>query len=141
MSEGHNRRRRRARSGAVMVEAVIATSALCALFGCLLLIHLYCSLQLSKLDEAREEVWNTSLPGCGSQDVYEIKAMVTQLRSGSEPGPPEWAIPRERSAARSFSARGLFSVSGKREIRFVCNPRPTQKTMNETVQWVLDVFL
>jgi hypothetical protein len=136
-----SRRPDKRRSGAVLVEAVIASTALCSVFGCVLLIHLYCSLQLSKLDEAREEVWNTSMPGCGSEDTFDVRGLVSELRSGTEPGPPEWAIPSERHAARSFSARGIFNVAGQREIRFVCNPRPTQKTMNETVQWVLDIFL
>jgi hypothetical protein len=135
------RRRSNAKQGAVMVEAVIAATALVSLFGCVLLIHLYCSLQLTKLDEAREEVWNNSLPGCGSEDTFNVNGLLGELKSGSEPGPPDWAIPSERHAARTFSARGIFSVSGQREIRFVCNPKPTRKTMNETVQWVLDAFL
>ncbi|MEY4581099.1 MAG: hypothetical protein RL701_5802 [Pseudomonadota bacterium] len=137
------RRAAKAREGAVLVEGVIVAASMVILFGCILVIHLYCSLQISKLDEARTEVWNSSMPGCGGDDAFDVRGMTDDLKSGNYVLLPDGMMPEARDAARSFSIRkSVFGqVDGHREIKFLCNPRPTQKTMNETVNWVLDAFL
>jgi hypothetical protein len=134
-------KRKRSQSGAVLVEGVIVAASMVVMFGCVLMVHAYCSLQLAKLDEARQEVWNNSVTGCGGDTNIDVKSIANQLKSGSEPLLPEGMFPDKREASRSFSVRGIFEASGRREIRFVCNPKPSQKTMVETVAWVLEVFI
>jgi hypothetical protein len=132
-------KRSEAQSGAILVEAVIVAAALCCLFGCMLVVHLYCSLQLKKLDDARQDAWNQSMSGCDLPDP-DIKGMAESLKSGESPFPDD-IIPSGRDASRSFSVKGIFQVAGTRSIKFICNPKPSQKTMNETVSWVVGLVL
>lgn len=125
----------------VLVEGVVVAASMVVMFGCVLVVHMYCSMQIAKLDEARQEVWNVSMTGCGADTNVDVKSIANELKSGSDALMPDGMFPSGRDASRTFTVKGIFEASGHREIRFVCNPRPSKKTMNETVQWVLDVFI
>jgi hypothetical protein len=132
-------RQRRQREGAVLVEAVIVAAALVSLFGCVLVVQLYASLQLQKLDEAREEAWRKSMNGCGSEEPL-LADMASELLHGKFPF-PDGIVPSGLSASRTLSVKGVFSATGHKEIYFICNPRPgRKKPMTDMAGWVLELF-
>jgi hypothetical protein len=143
MSHRHERprRRSRARAGAVLVEGVIVAASLVILFACMMVVHGYSSLHLSKLDEARAEAWKNSVSGCGADAAPDPASLASGLVHGDDnPIIPDGFVPSSRDASREFSTQGIFNADGHREVRFLCNPKPTTKTMNESVAWVFDIF-
>jgi hypothetical protein len=127
------------REGAVLVEGVIVAAAMVCLFGCVLIVHLYGSLQLQRLDEAREQAWREAMQGCGGDEPV-LQDMARELLSGEFPF-PDGILPSARSASRSFSVRGVFSATGQKEIRFLCGPQPSgDRPLTDMAGWVLGLF-
>jgi hypothetical protein len=132
-------RRHRRQSGAVLVEGVIVAAAMVSIFGCVLIVRLYASLQLQKLDEAREEAWREAMKGCGSEEPV-LKDMAHELVSGEFPF-PDGIVPSLREAERSFSVTGVFEATGHKAMKFVCNPQPgKEKPMSDMAGWILELF-
>lgn len=133
------RTNKRRREGAVLVEGVIVAASLVCLFGCVLIVRLYASLQLAKLDEAREEAWRNAMRGCGSEEPLLID-MARELVSGEFPF-PDGIVPSLLSAERSFSVTGVFEATGHKAMKLVCNPRPgKEKPMSDMAGWVIELF-
>lgn len=112
----------------MLVEWVIVASAFCLLIGCMFAIRLYCSLQLERLDDARQDAWAQSMRGC-STGPTEIANMGNALSQGEPPGLAQQMIPSGRDASRTFQVdpsfpAGFGTLHGQREVKFICNPIP-----------------
>lgn len=133
-------RRHKRQEGAVLVEGVIVAASLVCLFGCVLVVQLYCALSLQKLDESREDAWRQAMQGCGSDEPV-LQDMAQELLHGEFPF-PDGILPSLREAGRDYSVSGgLFDASGHKQMKFVCNPRPgKKKPLTDMVGWVLELF-
>ena len=114
----------------MLVEWVIVASAFCLLIGCMFAIRLYCSLQLERLDDARQDAWHQAMTGCGD-GATDIAQMGDAISKGEAPGLALQMIPSGRDASRSFDVEASFPASfgalhGTREVRFICNPTPSK---------------
>lgn len=112
----------------MLVEWVIVASAFCLLLGCMFAIRLYCSLQLERLDDARQDAWAQAMRGC-STGPTDIGKMGNALSQGEPPGLSQQMIPSGRDALRTFQVdpafpTGFGTLHGHREIKFICNPIP-----------------
>lgn len=131
--------RRRRQEGVVVVEGLIVSAALVCLFGCILVVHLYCQRQLEALDEAREAAWADAMRGCGSDEPV-LKDMALEIIAGEFPF-PDGLMPSIREAQRTVSVTGIFDATGRKEMKFVCNPQPgKEKPMSDLVGWVFELF-
>jgi hypothetical protein len=136
-----SRRRARRQQGAVLVEGIIVAASFVVLLGCLFVVQRYCSLQLSKLDEARAEAWRKSMVGCGVNEPA-LAPMATELKSGEGLSVPLNMIPWLLEETRSFQVTGgPFRPSGSRQMKFLCNPLPMHtKPLTDMVGWLGDIF-
>jgi hypothetical protein len=141
MSQREPRARRRRQQGAVLVEGVIVAASFVVLLGCLFVVHRYCSLQLSMLDDARKHAWQKSMAGCGVNEP-PLSPMASELKTGDGLSFPLNMIPLPFEETRSFQVTGgPFSPSGSRQMTFICNPRPTHtKPLTDMVGWLGDIF-
>lgn len=122
------RRKKRSQEGAVLVEWIIVASAFCLLLGCMFAIRAYCSLQLARLDDAREDAWKQAMNGCDSS-APNLAEVGEKLKAGQGPAFSQQMIPSGRNASRTFESTAslpvaLGTLKGSREVRFVCNPFP-----------------
>jgi hypothetical protein len=133
--------RARRQQGAVLVEGVMVASLFVVLLGCMFVVHRYCSLQLSKLDEARSEAFRKSMNGCGSEEV-SMPDLTSEIKEGQSAPFPLSFIPFFLQEERAFQVTGgPFSPSGSRSIKFLCNPRPAKKKpLTDMVGWLGDLF-
>lgn len=122
------RSKKRHQEGAVLIEWIIVASAFCLLLGCMFAIRAYCSLQLARLDEAREDAWAQAMNGCdsGAPNLAEVG---DKLKAGEGPAFAKQMIPSRRNASRTFESSAALPVAfgkltGQREVRYVCNPFP-----------------
>jgi hypothetical protein len=139
------KRKRKQREGAVLVEWLIVSSSFCLLLGCMFCVRAYCSMQLRSLDEARADAWADAMNGCveGSPKLGEIGNAV---KDGDVPPPfAEQMLPSGRSAEKTFTLnhqglpRGLTPLSGRREVKFICNPIPGRAVpTSDIVGWLKD---
>ena len=138
-SHVHRPRRRQRQQGAVLVEGLIASSALLVLLGCMLVVRSYSSLQLLRLDEARQEAWHKAMQGC-EEGEPSLLDLARQLIQGELPF-LDGLVPSLREAERTFAVKGLFEAQGKRSIKFICNPRPgKKKPLTDMAGWVMELF-
>lgn len=141
MKNAARRTRARSQQGAVLVEGLMVAASFVVLLGCLFTIERYCSLQMSKLDEARAEAWRKSMLGCGVNEP-SLSPMTSDLKSGDGLSFPLNMIPSSSEETRSFEVTGgPFRPSGSRQMLFLCNPRPTHtKPLTDMVGWLGDIF-
>jgi hypothetical protein len=123
-----NRRKTRKQGGAVLVEWIIVATAFCLLLGCMFAIRAYCSLQLARLDEAREDAWAQAMNGCDAS-APNLSEVGEKLKAGEGPAFAKQMLPSGRNASRTFESSaalpvGFGKLTGRREVRFVCNPFP-----------------
>jgi hypothetical protein len=122
------RPKKRSQQGAVLVEWIIVASAFCLLLGCMFAIRAYCSLQLARLDDAREDAWKQAMNGCDSS-APNLAEVGEKLKAGEGPAFAQQMLPSGRNASRTFESTASLPVAlgtfkGTREVRFVCNPIP-----------------
>jgi hypothetical protein len=136
------RSRGQRQEGAALVEGVMVAGMLVCLLGCMFVVHRFCALQLEKLDEARAEAWRKSMNGCGSEEP-SLPEMTLEIKDGNGPPLPLSFVPFFLQEERSFQVTGgPFSPSGKRAMKFVCNPYPPKtKPLTDMVNWLGDLFL
>jgi hypothetical protein len=143
LTNTHSRKhhKKRKQQGAVLVEWIIVASAFCLLLGCMFAIRLYCSLQLQRLDDAREDAWAQAMNGCGAASI-NIKDLGEEIRKGDAPGLAGQMIPSGRDASRTFEVdpafpAGFGTLHGRREIKFICNPMPGKTVpTSDLVGWL-----
>ncbi|MET0285694.1 MAG: hypothetical protein ABW352_14540 [Polyangiales bacterium] len=133
-------RRRKRQQGAALVEGVMVGAMLVSLVACLFVIHRACFLHLKRLDDAREAAWQNAMNGCGSDNNTSTTSLAEQLKEGAMPFLD--AIPTILIEDRSFEVTGgPFTPSGRREMKFICNPAPVQtKPLTNMVGWLGDMF-
>jgi len=133
-----SRRKARSHEGAVLVEGILVSACLIALFASILVVRLYVSLQIAKLDEARDEAWEKSMQGCDSDssDLREMALAILNLEFLF----PGGFVPSSLYFDRSFSANGIFSASGHREIKFICDPQPAEHNpLTDATGWAWEL--
>lgn len=130
----------------MLIEWMIVASSLCLLLGCMFCIRAYCSLQLQRLDDAREDAWTQAMNGCdpGSPNLAEIGE---SLKAGQGPPLVKQMVPSSRDAARDFTLNheglpnGLTPLTGHREVKFICNPFPGKAVpTSNIVDWLKEWF-
>jgi len=113
-------------------------ACLIAVFASILVVRLFVSLQIAKLDEAREEAWDASMQGCDNEstDLREFAQAVINLEFLF----PGGFVPSSLYFDRSFSANGIFSASGHREIKFICDPQPPEHNpLTDAIGWAWEL--
>lgn len=135
-----NERRRKRQEGAALVEGVMVGACLALILGCLFVVHRACSAHLAQLDLAREAAWQRAMNGCGNAEPSPEK-LGAEIKNG-DGAPFLDFIPFIVHEERSFQVTGgPFAPSGKREIRFICNPAPARtKPLKNMVGWLGDMF-
>lgn len=133
---------RRAREGAVVVEAVIALSAIVLMCGLITFLHDAYAASLRTRQQAREEAWRQALTGC-TDNSGDAMSLVDALRSGELPIPDTFSAGQDASghAQRSISGFGGHHVSITRDVNLPCNTRASQVGNAEGGQWVFDLFM
>jgi hypothetical protein len=132
--------RRRRQQGAALVEGVMVGAMLAAILACLFVVHRYCSAHLGALNSARETAWQSAMNGCGNDNNTAATGLAEQIVEGIFPFLD--SIPTILSEERTFEVTGgPFKPSGKREMKFICNPRPAKtKPLTNMVGWLGDMF-
>jgi hypothetical protein len=130
-----------------MVEWMIVASAFCLLLGSMFTIRVYCSLHLQRLDEAREDAWAQAMKGCDANapDLSKFDPGIKEIGEGLRYNQVEFSkqmIPSGRNAQREFSTAAalpvaLGTLTGRREVRYVCNPFPGKAVpTSNLVDWL-----
>jgi hypothetical protein len=134
----------------VLIEFVLVACSLGCVFGCVLCVRLYCSLQLQRLDDARQDAWSQAMKGCDAPEP-ELSEMAHTFLQPSIPF-PDGLVPELRSAERTFAVSPIspsasfdwlsaFALSGRREMKFICNPIPgKKKPLTDMVGWLMELF-
>jgi hypothetical protein len=132
--------RRRRQQGAALVEGVMVGALLVVILACLFVVHRYCSAQLAQLTKAREAAWQDAMNGCGNDNNTSATSLAEQIVEGIFPFLD--SIPTLLRRERSFEVTGgPFRPSGKREMKFICNPKPAKsKPLTDMVGWLGDMF-
>ncbi len=135
-----NSQRKKRQQGAALVEGLMVGIMLGTVLACLFVVHRYSAAHLNALDDAREKAWQSAMNGCGGDAVTSTTSLAEQLKDGLFPFLD--AIPTILIESRSFQVTGgPFTPSGKREMKFICNPRPVQtKPLTNMVGWLGDMF-
>ncbi|MET0387050.1 MAG: hypothetical protein ABW321_13875 [Polyangiales bacterium] len=137
------RRRKQQQEGAVLVEAVIVASSMVLLCAALLFIHTYASRQIRILDEAREEVWRRAMNECNTPEPL-FQDLARDLMRFDLPIPDN-IVPLPLETQKTFRIPWLFgngTIGGAKELKFVCNPRPSQgDPLARPNEWVIGLFL
>lgn len=133
-------RRRVRQQGAVLVEGVMVGVALATILACLFVVERFCSAHLAALSDARETAWQTAMNGCGTDNSTTPTSLAQQIVDGIFPFLD--SIPGILVEDRSFDVTGgPFQPSGKREMKYICNPTPaTTKPLTDMVGWLGDMF-
>lgn len=136
--------RRKKRSGAVMLEALLSCTALVLLFACLSFMHIYTSHKLDSLEQARERAWYRATHECrGDEPIFQD--VVHDLTSGNHIPVPEGYIPTPLDDSASLAVPGLFGAKDQSvtsNIAFVCSPLSSRaEPLKRPVEWVIDLFL
>jgi hypothetical protein len=113
---------------------------LVVVLGCLFVVHRACSGHLAALDKARETAWQSAMNGCGNDNNTSTTSLAEQLVEGAFPFLD--SIPTILIEQRTFKVTGgPFEPSGKREMKFICNPTPAKtKPLTDMVGWLGDMF-
>jgi hypothetical protein len=134
------RERRRRQQGAALVEGVMVGACLVVILACLFVVSRYCSAQLARLRDARQAAWESAMNGCGEAGT-STAGIANELKNGDGLPFIDW-LPTIRHEERSFQVTGgPFTPSGKREMKFICNPAPVHtKPLTDMVGWLGDMF-
>jgi hypothetical protein len=142
-----DKRRKRTRTGAVMVEAVLVVSALAGLFAWHLYMQRLTTAKLDSMYAARSAAWKEAMSGCGDEGGFDIRSAVTSFTHKEDTDATGWLglgkrIAREDS--RSESASSPLSVSGTVHSKtlFPCTLVPPRADpIGDPSGWVFDLFL
>lgn len=134
-------RTRRARQGAVLVEAIIGLAMLVLLCGLITFLHDVYAASLRMHQQAREDAWARALAGC-TGDSADAVSLVDALRSGELPIPNSFGVGEDVTgrAQRSVSGVAGQHVDIARELSLRCNTRPSEVGNAEGGQWVFELF-
>ncbi|MET0389070.1 MAG: hypothetical protein ABW321_24055 [Polyangiales bacterium] len=139
-------RRRKQQEGAVLVEWVIVAASFCLILACMFCVQRYCVLHMRHLDAARARAWTSSMNGCaaGTPDIGDVG---DSLKNQELPPFAEQMLPERRTAQSSFTLQGsglpaaLVGIGGLREVRFICNPLPSQEIPTSNIRdWLEEYF-
>jgi hypothetical protein len=127
------------RQGAALVEGVMVGAVFVGILACLFVVHRYCWLQLSELSKARELAWQKAMNGCGN-DNDDATSLAKQIVDDLVPFLD--SVPWSLSSERSFEVTGgPFHPSGRREVKYICNPTPSAtKPLTNMIGWLGDMF-
>ena len=81
--------KRRAREGAVAVEALVVISTLALGFAWSLYMQRLSTAKLEGLYDARQQAWNEALAGCGAQGGFDLKSAVTSFAQNDDVDPAD----------------------------------------------------
>jgi hypothetical protein len=132
--------RRRRQQGAALVEGLIVGICLGTILACLFVVHRFSSAHLAALGDARQTAWQSAMNGCGNDNNTGTTGLAEQIVEGALPFLD--AIPTLLTEARTFQVTGgPFSPSGRREMKFICNPKPEKtRPLTDMVGWLGDMF-
>jgi hypothetical protein len=142
-----NARGKRAREGAVMVEAVIVITALTAFFAWSLYMHRLAAAKLDSVYSARREAWKEGLAGCGSDGGFDIKSLVTSFSNDENTDVDGFFATGKRVSkqdSRQVTASRPLSVTGniKSMTVFPCTIVPPRSDpIGDPSGWVFDLFM
>ena len=132
---------RRAREGAVMVEAVISVSVLTLMFAGLVFLHRLALADIKNTQEARFQAWNKAMNGCQHQD-FDLASMVSEVAHGNLPLPDSFVPTGSAEASASTRVEGILSFAGAtvtRVARIPCRSLPVRAPPSPGA-WLFDIF-
>lgn len=135
-------RARRARQGAVLVEAIITAAVLGMMFAILSFVHRAALANIDAQQEARAAAMAAAGTGCVGNQTG-LQGLVSDLSRGDVPLPDGLTAGQSAEGSGSRKTDGLFgraALNPRYVVRFPCNTRVSALGEDQTGSWLVDLF-